>query len=243
MRLGDLAAQHEPDAGSAGFRREERDEQVGGVRQAGPVIFDPELQRVGRAAETGPSEADPAPGLAGRIHGVPHEVDEELLELVAIRVDGHGRPGLNRDPFVPFEADDPLDERRNVERRELRRRQAGEPRIGGHEPAQRLRACRDDGQAPERILLPVFGRRVSLQERRQAAGDGLDRRQRVVHLVADDADQPLPREPLFLAQRLAQIGEHQHFVGPAPLPERAAADLPPPRARGEGRVEHPRRFT
>ena len=63
----------------------------------------------------------------------------------------------------------------------------------------------DDVQAALHVVAPVGGRRVAIDDRRQAAGDRLDRRQRVVHLVTDDPDQALPCLPFLFAQRLAQI--------------------------------------
>ena len=78
--------------------------------------------------------------------------------------------------------------------------------------------------------------------RREAAGDRLDRRERVVHLVADDADQPLPRLPFLFAQRLAQVREHEQLVRAAALPELAAPDLPAADAAGERRVDDARRL-
>ena len=76
----------------------------------------------------------------------------------------------------------------------------------------------------------------------EAAGDRLDRRERVVHLVADDANQPLPRLALFFAQRLAEVGEHEQLVRPAALAERAAPDLPAADAAGKRRVDDARRL-
>ena len=62
--------------------------------------------------------------------------------------------------------------------------------------------------------------------RLEAAGDRLDRRERVVDLVAEHADEPLPRLPLFLAQRLAQVGEHEQLVRPSALAERRCGAPP-----------------
>ena len=86
------------------------------------------------------------------------------------------------------------------------------------------------------------GRRLALDDRRQAAGDRLDRRERVVHLVPDDANQALPRLALFLAQRLAQVGEHQQLVRPAALAEQAAPDLPAADAAGKRSGDDARRL-
>ena len=100
---------------------------------------------------------------------------------------------------------------------------------------------RDDGEPALHVVAPVGRRRLALDDRRQAAGDRLDRRQRVVHLVADDANQPLPGLALLFAQRLAQVGEHQQLVRPAALAERAAPDLPAADAAGKRGVDDARR--
>ena len=66
----------------------------------------------------------------------------------------------------------------------------------------------------------------------QAAGDRLDRRQRVVDLVAEHAHQPLPRLALLLAQRLAEVGQHQQLVRQRrPAGTCRAAHLPAARRR------------
>src|SRR5688500_20084277 len=88
MRLRDLAAEDEADAGPSGFGREERDEQVAGVRQPGPVVFDPEFHRGGRRrSQPFPSDRDGARGFTHRVERVPDQVDQQLLELIAISLD------------------------------------------------------------------------------------------------------------------------------------------------------------
>ena len=76
------------------------------------------------------------------------------------------------------------------------------------------------------VLAPVLGRRIAGEQRVEAAGDRLDRRERVVQLVADDANQPLPGFALLLAQRLADVGEHEQIVRIAALPEPPCAAPP-----------------
>src|SRR6185436_16728476 len=67
----------------------------------------------------------------------------------------------------------------------------------------------------------------------EAAGDRLDRRQRVVDLVADDANQPLPCLPLFVAQRPADVGEDEQLMRTSALPERRAPYFPAAGGAGE----------
>src|SRR5205809_7081040 len=80
----DLAAQEEADARSTGLGREERHEEVRGIRQAGALILNPELER---AAFALPAGCDAAAGLQRRVRRVVHEVDQELLELIRIGAD------------------------------------------------------------------------------------------------------------------------------------------------------------
>jgi hypothetical protein len=172
--LRDLAAEDQADAGAAGLRGEERHEQVGRIGQPGPFVVHPQLQRVaapGRSthharARRGERPADPdaAARFARRVDGVAHEVDQELLELIAVGVHGHQRSWLDRNPLVSLEPHDARDKGGDVERRELGRRQPGEAGVRRHEPAQRLRSRGDDGEPTQRVVAPVAGRRLALDE-------------------------------------------------------------------------------
>ena len=182
------------------------------------------------------------PGLVDGVHGVANQVDQQLLELVGVALDGERRAGGDLDVVRLLERRDAIDEPGDVDRRQLRRRQLREPGIGAHEPAQRLGTRGDDVQAALHVVAPVGGRRLAVDDRREAAGDRLDRRQRIVHLVADDADQPLPGLPFFFPQRLAEVGQHQQLVRAAALAELAAPDLPPADAAGKRGVDDARRL-
>src|SRR5262245_1690813 len=71
VRLGDLPAEDQADAGPARFRREERHEQVSGVRQSRAFVLHPQLhRRRGRAGETLPADPHAAAGFAYGIDGV-----------------------------------------------------------------------------------------------------------------------------------------------------------------------------
>ena len=83
------------------------------------------------------------------------------------------------------------------------------------------------------VVAPVRGGLALAREALQAAGDRLDRRERIVELVAEHPDQALPGLALLLAQRTAHVGQHEQPVGRAALAERARPDLPPPRPAGE----------
>jgi len=54
-----------------------------------------------------------------------------------------------------------------------------------------------------------------------------------LRLVAQDANQPLPRLSFLVAERTAHVGEHQQLVWEAALPERAAPHFPAPGAPGK----------
>ena len=84
MGFGDLAGEGETDAGAAGLRGVEGDEEVLGVRQARPLVLHPDLDV--RAGDT-PAHTDQPPRLQGGVDRVPHQVDEELLILQG-RIEG-----------------------------------------------------------------------------------------------------------------------------------------------------------
>jgi hypothetical protein len=95
MVFGDLAAEDQPDAGAGGLRREEGDEEILHVGNAGAVVLDVNLDLAGGLA---PADADAARGLAGLagiwrgFDGVLDEVDEDLFDLggVAVRRSASG---------------------------------------------------------------------------------------------------------------------------------------------------------
>src|SRR5205823_4032012 len=68
-----------------------------------------------------------------------------------------------------------------------------------------------------------------------------DRRERVVDLVANDANEPLPRLALLVAQRPADVGEDEELVRAALLPEGRAPHFPASAAAGKRRVGDARR--
>ena len=87
--------------------------------------------------------------------------------------------------------------------------------------------------APE-IDFPVRRPRLALHQAAEAAGNRLDRRQRVVQLVTEDADEALPRGALLVAQRLAHVGQHHQVMGEPALPERGVPHLPASGRAGQG---------
>ena len=72
----------------------------------------------------------------------------------------------------------------------------------------------------------------------EAAGDRLDRRERVVELVAEHAYQAMPGFALLLPERDIDIAQHDERVRQPALPERAAPHLPLAAAAGKSNVHH-----
>ena len=80
----------------------------------------------------------------------------------------------------------------------------------------------------------------TFQDRDQAVRDRLDRGEGVVDLMAQHADEPLPRHSLFLAKHLAQVGKRHELMRSPILPEWTPADLPPTQPAGERHVHDAR---
>ena len=134
----------------------------------GPFVLDPQLHgRRRRARQPLPADPHAAAGLPHRIDGVAEQVDQQLLELIAVALDRQPRAAGDLDVVPLLERDDAIDDRADVERRELRRRQLGEPRVGAHEPAERLRARADHAEAALHVVAPVGRRRLALDDRRR----------------------------------------------------------------------------
>ena len=105
-----------------------------------------------------PADADAAGRLGRRVDRVLEQVDQQLLDLVGVGLDGQVGPALdgNRAPLV--EPCHLLDQRPDPHRLRARRRQAGQLGVGGHEAAQRLGAGRDDAEAVPRSTSQSEGR-------------------------------------------------------------------------------------
>ena len=91
------------------------------------------------------------------------------------------------------------------------------------------------------VVAPVVWRWIALQQILERARDRLDRPQRVAELMADDADQPLPRLAFLLAQRPAHIRQHEQIMRQPAEPERRPSDFPSAGPAAGGRdVDHAR---
>ncbi len=96
---------------------------------------------------------------------------------------------------------------------------------------QRVGAALDHAQAAAEIADRVGLAFHVVDARQQAAGDGLDGRQRIGKLVAQDADQALPGGLFFFLQGQAHVGQQQQRVRNAVLAKGGLAQQP---ARGLG---------
>ena len=78
MVFGDLAAEEEPDARAAGLGGEERNEQIRGIGEAAPIVFDADLNR---GALLLPAHTHAAVGIQRCIDGILEEIDQNLFDL------------------------------------------------------------------------------------------------------------------------------------------------------------------
>ena len=67
----------------------------------------------------------------------------------------------------------------------------------------------------------------------KAAGDRFDRRERIVHFVAEHPNESLPGVAFLFAQRAAQIGQDEQLMRQAALAKVAFAARPSDRCRRE----------
>ena len=115
---------------------------------------------------------------------IAQQVDQHLLQLIGIALHRELRAGLHLHREPRFETDRAPHRGGHFERLQLRARQLRQARVGADEAAQALRPAGDHGEAAAHIVAPIVGERLARHDARQAAGDGLDGRQRIVELVA-----------------------------------------------------------
>jgi hypothetical protein len=80
----DLPAQDETDSRTARLCREEWDEEVGRIRKAGAIVLNEDFQVCPGSL---PADASASAGLERSVDGITYQVDEQLLELIAICFD------------------------------------------------------------------------------------------------------------------------------------------------------------
>src|SRR5688500_1885187 len=153
VRFRDLPAQHETDSSSVGLRRVEWDEQVRAVCDAMALIDHAELECVVRALPLHPYGAL---RLDRRLDRIAHEVDQELLELVRIRLNAERWSLPHVDTRSLRQLGDAMHPFRHIDGGYARMWQSRESRVGGHEAAERLRARADDGEAALDVLQPII---------------------------------------------------------------------------------------
>jgi len=79
------------------------------------------------------------------------------------------------------------------------------------------------------LKVPLFfaSNPTSRESRVETARDGFNRSQRIIQLVSQYANQPLPRPPFLFTQRAAHIGQYKKRVGDSLLTKGASPDEPP----------------
>src|SRR5688572_3457316 len=123
---------------------------------------------------------------------VAHDVDEELLELVAVRLNAERWPFTHLDAPPLLERGHAMDPLRHIDGTHARTRKPREARVRRHEAAERFRARADDGESPLEVLQPIIGTRRSSKQVLNASDDGPDGRERIIDLVTEHAYEPLP---------------------------------------------------
>src|SRR5229473_5420202 len=182
VQLRDLAAQREPDAGPLRLGGEEGDEEVRSVRDARPFVEHRHLDVGGSRA---PGHGHAAARLQRGVHRVAHQVDEELVELVGVRLDADLGPGRDADREALLQRRDPPHPFLHLDLPQPRRRQPRQPRVAGHEARERLGPPLDHLEPGSHVLPPPVVRRGRPQGLLHALRDGVDGRQRVVDLVPE----------------------------------------------------------
>ncbi len=134
VRLGDLPRERETDSRAIGLGRVERHEQIRGVGEAGALVADPHIEL---AVPRFPADLDRT-RVERRVHRVPHEVDEQLIELSAIRLDRHVRTSADRDRPARLQRDDAAHPVLNRYALEPGWRQARQSGVRRHQAAERF---------------------------------------------------------------------------------------------------------
>ncbi len=92
------------------------------------------------------------------------------------------------------------------------------------------------------IVFPIGGAGRAAQERAEAPSDGFDGGEGIVEFVAEDAHETLPRVQFLLAQRAAEVRDHEQGVRAAVFAKLTAAHSPASAAAGKRGGEQARRL-
>jgi hypothetical protein len=150
VRLRDLAAERQPDAGAGRLGREERHEQVGRIGESGALVAHADLDA---AVDGGPGDVDLAvPVLLDRVDRVAQKVDQHLLDLVAVGLNRDVRASAHAYDTPVLEPRDALDQRPHGNRLAARRRQLRHASVRGHEATQRVGASADHHEAVAHVV-------------------------------------------------------------------------------------------
>src|SRR5438270_11709576 len=174
MRFRDLARKNEADARSLGFRGEERHEEIRAALDARTLVLDAQLEH---AVASRPTDSDASMRLERRVDGVAYEIDEQLVELIAVRANRDRRSVLDPYRKSRLERGDAPHPRGDVDGGALRRRQPREPRVRRHETHERVGASGDDGEPALGVVVRVRGTGLSVENGLQAARERFDRRE------------------------------------------------------------------
>ena len=98
-------------------------------------------------------------GLQRRVNRVAHHIDQELLQLIRIRLKRHRVAGLHLDRLAHLEARDPFHQRREIDVLQVGTRKSCKGSVGRGEPTQ----------ASVRAAIMLNPRRMSS---RQSSGSG-----------------------------------------------------------------------
>ena len=224
MRLGNLAAEHKADTRTAALCCKERHKKIRGIGEARPFIPDDDGNARRRLLM---HHEHPAACFLRRIHGVANEIDQRLFKLVGIALDGERRPFLEKQVHAGLQLHDAMQQSVDFHRGELGGGELRQPGIGAHEPAERLGPGGDHVETSRHIVFPIVRKRIRFNQHLEAASDRLDGRQRIVQLMAQDADKALPRLQLFFPKGTGEIGDDEELMRNAALTEVAAANAPP----------------
>ena len=129
MVFGDLAAEHQADAGALRLGGEKRDEEILETGDAGTVVFDGDFEH---AAIEAPGQADARFGVAGGalfeggIDGVFEQVDQHLLDLSGVDLHDDVRAAFVGNRDAGFEPEEAADQGRDLRGGECGLRELGE---------------------------------------------------------------------------------------------------------------------
>ena len=91
MGLGNLATEHETDARPLRLGGEEWNEEILGIGNTRPFVIHPDFQMPSTFFYP-PPHFYATSKFFRRLHGIANQIDQELIELIAIRFDGYLGP-------------------------------------------------------------------------------------------------------------------------------------------------------